>query len=335
MAIYTKTGDKGTTSLFDGTRVKKSDLRVDTYGTFDECCAQVSVAQKLANYPETVEHLDWVQHKLFQLNAEIATEKHMDKLAAKSHLIAESDIYQMENWIDQYTQRLPELHSFILPGQTLSSAQLHVARSVCRRGERLLIELSETLEMREELRKFVNRLSDCLYIFARMEDQGESEKKLINEILRRYSKRTGSQNKNSSVEKSQLVSNYKIFQACEQQAQIIGVPVSMALVNTTGNLVGFYRMPGALLISESLAQKKAYSAVAMKCNTHELTEKIQPEGELYQLEPVTDGKIVTFGGGFLITDSQGQILGGIGISGGTVEEDMAIAQKGLEKLKEI
>lgn len=333
MAIYTKTGDKGTTSLFDGTRVKKSDLRVDTYGTFDECCAQVSVAQKLADYPETIQHLEWIQHKLFQLNAEIATDKNMKKLASKSSLIAESDIHQMEEWIDQYTQRLPELHSFILPGQTLSSAQLHVARAVCRRGERLLTELSEALELRAELRKFVNRLSDCLYIFARMEDQGESEKKLVDEILRRYLEQSGAQT--TKIKASKLATNQKVFQACEEQARTMGVSVSMALVDSAGDLVGFYRMPGALLVSESLAQKKAYSAVAMKCNTHELKEIIQPEGELYQLETLTGGQIVTFGGGLLIKDSTGKILGGIGISGGAVEEDMAIAQKGLEKLKEI
>lgn len=100
MAIYTKTGDKGTTSLFDGTRVEKSDLRVDTYGTFDECCAQVSVAQKLAKDSETIEHLEWVQHKLFQLNAEIATKQDMAKLEAKSTLVGENDIHQMEAWID-------------------------------------------------------------------------------------------------------------------------------------------------------------------------------------------------------------------------------------------
>ncbi|MGM0165967.1 ATP:cob(I)alamin adenosyltransferase [Enterococcus sp. AZ135] len=330
MAIYTKTGDKGTTSLFDGTRVKKSDLRVDTYGTFDECCAQVVVAQKLVKDSETIRHLEWVQQKLFQLNAEIATEKDFNKLETKSTLIAAADIHQMEDWIDQYTKRLPELHSFILPGQTLSAAQLHVARAICRRGERLLTDLSESAEVREDVRKFVNRLSDCLYIFARMEDHGETEKKLVDEILHRYLEQTGSPSK-----KSPLTRHHKIFGACEEQAEKMGVPVSMALVDETGCLLSFYRMSGALLVSESLAQKKAYSAVAMKTNTHELKELVQPAGALYQLETLTDGQVVTFGGGFVIKDSAGNVIGGLGISGGAVEEDMAIAQKGLEKLKEI
>lgn len=330
MAIYTKTGDKGTTSLFDGTRVEKSDLRVDTYGTFDECCAQVSVAQKLAKDSETIEHLEWVQHKLFQLNAEIATKQNREKLEAKSKLVAEADIHQMEEWIDQYTKRLPELHSFILPGQTLSAAQLHVARAICRRGERLLTELSKSAEIREEVRKFVNRLSDCLYIFARMEDQVETEKKLIDEILKRYLEQSGTQLKASYLDK-----NHAIFQACEAQAKKINVPVSMALVDKTGNLVGFYRMPGALLVSEALAQKKAYSAVAMKTDTHQLKDLVQPEADLYQLETLTDGQIVTFGGGLVIRNAAGEVIGGLGVSGGSVEEDRTIAQKGLEKLKEI
>ncbi|MBO0454773.1 cob(I)yrinic acid a,c-diamide adenosyltransferase [Candidatus Enterococcus murrayae] len=330
MAIYTKTGDKGTTSLFDGTRVKKSDLRVDTYGTFDECCAQVSVAQKLAEDPETIQHLEWVQQKLFRLNAEIATEKDLLKLEAKSTLISAGDIQQMEEWIDQYTKRLPELHSFILPGQTLSAAQLHVARAICRRGERLLTDLSDSAEIREDVRKFVNRLSDCLYIFARMEDHRGDEKKLVDEILRRYLERSRPQ-----IHESQLGRHHEIFQACEEAAEKIAVPVSMALVDETGSLVSFYRMAGALLVSEALAQKKAYTAVAMKTHTHELKELVQPAGDLYQLETLTDGQIVTFGGGFVIKESSGKVLGGLGISGGAVEEDMAIAQKGLEKLKEI
>lgn len=330
MAIYTKTGDKGTTSLFDGTRVDKSDLRVDTYGTFDECCAQVSVAQKSAIHTETIQHLEWVQHKLFQLNAEIATKENIAKLEAKSTLIAESDIHQMEEWIDQYTKRLPELHSFILPGQTLPSAQLHVARAICRRGERLLTELSKSEELREDVRKFVNRLSDCLYIFARMEDQAETEKKLIDEILRRYLERSGEKR-----DQSYLKLNHKIFQACEEQAVAMGVPVSMAIVSKSGKLLSFYHMPGALLVSESLAQKKAYSAVAMKTDTHELKGLVQPNEDLYQLETLTEGQVVTFGGGFVIRGVDGEVLAGLGISGGSVEEDMAIAQKGLEKLKEI
>lgn len=330
MAIYTKTGDKGTTSLFDGTRVKKSDLRVDTYGTFDECCAQVSVAQKLARDSETIQHLEWVQQKLFQLNAEIATQKDFTKLEEKSTLIGSKDIHQMEEWIDQYTKRLPELHQFILPGQTHSGAQLHVARAVCRRGERLLTDLSEATDIREDLRKFVNRLSDCLYIFARMEDQKESEQKLINEILRRYLEKTG-----VPLQKSPLTMYQEIFRACEAQAEKMSLPVSMALVEKNGKLVSFYQMPSALLVSESMAQKKAYSAVAMKMHTHELANLVQPDGALYQLETLTDGQVVTFGGGFVIKDVSGNVIGGLGISGGAVEEDMAIGQKGLEKLKEI
>lgn len=330
MAIYTKTGDKGNTSLFDGTRVKKSDLRVDTYGTFDECCAQVSVAQKTAQDNEVIQYLEWVQQKIFQLNAEIATSQKLDKLAAKSDLISTSDIQKMERGIDHYTEKLPELHSFILPGQTLSSAQLHVARAVCRRGERLLTELSEKEELREELRKFVNRLSDYLYILARVEDHYESEKKLIDEILRRYLAQS-----EQPVDKKDLTKSYEIFQACIKQAEEMAVPVSMALVDENGQLVSFHRMSGALLVSESLAQKKAYSAVAMKTDTHGLSQIVQPHQDLYQLETLTDGEIVTFGGGFVIRNLAGEIVGGLGVSGGAVEEDMRIAQKGLEKLKEI
>lgn len=330
MAIYTKTGDQGTTSLFDGTRVKKFDLRVDTYGTFDECCAQISVAQKMANEPQIIQQLDWIQTKLFQLNAEIATKQNVGKLTTKSELIADTDTKKMEEWIDQYTAQLPELHSFILPGQTLSAAQLHVARAVCRRGERLLAEFAENQNIRDELRKFVNRLSDCLYIFARVEDRHKEEKKIVHEVLRRYKEQSRSHTAEISLEAS-----HEIFEICLEQANKMGTAVSIALVDKTGRLTSFYRMPEAILVSDAIAEKKAYSAVAMGTDTHQLQSLTQPQSDLYQLETITEGKIVTFGGGLVIKDIDGKVIGGLGVSGGSVEEDIAIAQKGLEKLKEI
>lgn len=331
MAIYTKTGDKGSTSLFDGSRVRKYDLRVDTYGTFDECCAQISVSQKLSKNKEISAHLEWIQEKIFQLNAEIATKEKMEKLEARSSLISDDDTKVLEQWIDDYTKQLPELHSFILPGRVLSSAQLHVARAVCRRGERLLTQLAETENVREEIKRFANRLSDCLYTLARVEDQGEEEKKLVNEIFQRYKKRV--EGSHESIQDLNL--NYQILQVCAEYARSINVPVSIALTDHVGNLLSFYKMPDALLVSESLAKKKAYSAVAMKTDTHHLKEMIQPKGDLFQLEALTNGEIVTFAGGLLLKNEKNQIIGGIGVSGGTVEEDRVIAQKGVEKVKEI
>lgn len=332
MSIYTKTGDKGTTSLFDSVRVKKYSLRVDTYGTFDECIAQLSVAEKMAGKKDVRGILIWIQKKLFLLNAEVATSKDQGKLMNKSTLIQTEDITQMEEWIDIYLGQLPEIHQFILPGSCLASAQIHVARTVCRRGERRLIELSEEENLRPELLQFVNRLSDCIYVLARVEDFNWQEEEIVREVLRRYQERmgiimTGSMDQFNCLQ--------EVFRACIQKAEEIAVPMCMTVVDSAGHLMGSYRMPDTLLVSTDISLRKAYTAVAMKAATGDLSKAIQPGAELYHLEEVTDGKVVTFGGGFPIYDADKKIIGGIGISGGSVAEDEAVAKAGLKRFKEI
>ncbi|MBM7711538.1 cob(I)yrinic acid a,c-diamide adenosyltransferase [Enterococcus xiangfangensis] len=192
MAIYTKTGDKGTTSLFDGQRVKKYSDRVDTYGTFDECNACISVAAKFCRRNENVHLLEKIQYKMFQLAGEIATAD-TEKFYGKSEQISELDISSLEDVIDRYTDKLPKITSFILPGTSVAGAHLHLARTVCRRGERMLVRLSEEadLTLRPELLKYVNRLSDCLYIIARDEDCFDKEEKQVDEIVKRYIEQVG------------------------------------------------------------------------------------------------------------------------------------------------
>lgn len=333
MAIYTKTGDKGTTSLFDGTRVKKTDLRVETYGTFDECCSQVSLAQKVAENSEVITITQWIQEKLFQLNAEVATAVNHEKLATKSDFVEAKDIRCLEDWIDKFTNQLPTIHEFILPGKTLGSAQLHVSRTVCRRGERLLIRLSEHETIRPELLQFINRLSDCLYILARVEDHEATEKKLIQTIVERYLAAVDN-SADTEIDETCFVTIQKVFAACIKKAEELKVPVSMAYVDRHGQLVSFFQMAGSLLVSNELAKKKAYTAVAMKSDTKALSSLTKPGESLYQLETLSAGEIVTFGGGMVFKDAEGTIIGGLGISGGSIEEDTAIVEKGIEILKE-
>lgn len=185
MSIYTKTGDKGTTSLFDGQRVKKYSTRVDTYGTFDECNTCISIAEKFCQKQENKEFLIHLQYKMFQLSGEIAT-TNQQKFQNKSEQISAVDIKELEDKIDEYTEKLPKITTFILPGTSLSGAHLHQGRAVCRRGERMLVLLSEEEEIRSEILQFVNRLSDCLYIIARDEDHAERKEAQVKEIIRRY-----------------------------------------------------------------------------------------------------------------------------------------------------
>lgn len=190
MAIYTKTGDEGSTSLFDGQRVKKYSNRVDVYGTFDECNAVISIAEKFSQIPENKEFLIKLQYKMFQLSGEIATVD-SEMFAAHSEQINQIDIKELEHIIDVYTERLPEIKTFILPGTSIVGSHLHLARTVCRRAERLLIQLSEEVEIRPETKQYTNRLSDCLYILARSEDHYQKQEKQVDEIIIRYKEQMG------------------------------------------------------------------------------------------------------------------------------------------------
>ncbi|KJW13436.1 cob(I)yrinic acid a,c-diamide adenosyltransferase [Levilactobacillus spicheri] len=190
MPIYTKGGDKGTTSLYDGQRVKKDSLRVETYGTFDELNANISLADKLCVSPKNKAILQRVEYKMFFLQGEIATQD-TKKFLENSRVISDEDVHGLERVIDQYTAELPKVTSFILPGASLAGAQLHVCRTVCRRAERQFVRFGADVAVRPVLERYVNRLSDFLYIMARSEDHEAQIKQITDEVIKRYAQAMG------------------------------------------------------------------------------------------------------------------------------------------------
>lgn len=171
MTIYTKTGDKGTTSLFDGIRVPKDDIRVESYGTVDELGTFLALAKHNVDDEEMFGLLQNIQNKLFTVATNLATE---DPEKVKYH-INEDDILELERIIDKYMGLLNNPTGFIVPGSNLKSAYLHVARTVCRRAERRIISLSKVAEVDKLVIKFVNRLSDALYAMARYSEENQIE----------------------------------------------------------------------------------------------------------------------------------------------------------------
>ena len=171
--IYTKTGDAGETGLFDGTRVSKHSPRVEAYGDVDELNALIGTALSFIRDDEEIRDcLLTVQRDLFTVGAQLADPsarveaKRGDKAA-----FGDDKITQIENWIDQFESSLPPLRQFILPGGSKGGAALHHARTVCRRAERRVVELSEVIELSVLLITYLNRLSDFLFITARVENQ--------------------------------------------------------------------------------------------------------------------------------------------------------------------
>ena len=171
MKIYTKTGDKGETALYGGTRVSKASARVESYGTIDELNSFIGVAKSEVNDETVLNQLKKIQFDLFTLGSESATPTDKLTLAnGKSRLalmITDKEIEELENWMDDFEKELAPLQYFILPGGGRSATSLHVCRTVCRRAERSLVFLNESEEVRPEIIKYMNRLSDYLFVLAR------------------------------------------------------------------------------------------------------------------------------------------------------------------------
>jgi len=165
MKIYTKTGDTGDTSLFGGTRVPKSSIRIDAYGTVDELNAQVGVVRTLNPAAEVDALLEQIQHQLFVLGADLAAP--FETVPANRKRIQQQDIHMLEEIIDRWDAQVDPLKSFILPGGSPVSAQLHVARTVCRRAERVVDALGRKERIGNYPLVYLNRLADFFFVAAR------------------------------------------------------------------------------------------------------------------------------------------------------------------------
>lgn len=168
MKIYTKRGDKGSTSLFGGTNIEKNSIRIHAYGTVDELNSVLglSLTHQISNRGEEI--LTEIQKQLFVLGADLST---LQSKKTKINRIGQSEIELLESWIDQLDERLQPLSSFILPGGSRAGASLHLARTVCRRAERYTVELLRSEPISEHTVIYLNRLSDLLFVLARYENQ--------------------------------------------------------------------------------------------------------------------------------------------------------------------
>lgn len=177
MKIYTKTGDKGTTALIGGTRVPKHHLRIESYGTVDELNSYIGlVSDYLENESNLKSVLKEIQDRLFTIGSSLATDPASNSKMIIPDLKPE-DISFLEEKIDEMDTRLDPLKSFILPGGDVASSTCHVARCVCRRAERIAVQLSESEKVNELICPYLNRLSDFLFVLSRLilKNKGASE----------------------------------------------------------------------------------------------------------------------------------------------------------------
>jgi len=167
MKIYTKTGDDGSTGLIGGARVGKDDLRIECYGTIDELNATIGLCASIAD-GNLRQWLTPVMNELFVIGARLATPEDQKNTSTWMPALNEMMVHRLEEQIDEAEKQLAPLQCFILPGGTDLAARLHLSRTVCRRAERLLVHFSRTHPLEDLLMRYVNRLSDWLFVLARL-----------------------------------------------------------------------------------------------------------------------------------------------------------------------
>ncbi len=175
MKIYTKKGDKGQTSLIGGTRVPKSSMRIESYGTVDELNSYLGLVRDQDIDKEYKRQILEIQDRLFTIGSHLASDPEKSKMQLPG--LFDQDIQNLEHWMDEMDKELPEMKSFVLPGGHPTVSHTHVARCVCRRAERIIVDLSSHEKVEEIVPQYMNRLSDYLFVLSRKltQDLGAEE----------------------------------------------------------------------------------------------------------------------------------------------------------------
>ena len=165
MKVYTKKGDSGTTQLIGGTRVPKSSLRIEAYGTVDELNSHIGLIRDQKIEAQYIEQLLEIQDRLFTMGSLLAADPNASKM--KLPQIEEADVQHLEQWIDAMDEVLPPMRNFVLPGGHTTVSYCHIARCVCRRAERIAVDLDASAGVAPILLTYLNRLSDYLFVLSR------------------------------------------------------------------------------------------------------------------------------------------------------------------------
>jgi ATP:cob(I)alamin adenosyltransferase len=327
--IFTRRGDAGKTSLYGGAEVFKDDPRVWCYGTVDEANSVLALIYSSLEFDDLKAIVRIIQNKLFVVGAELASdEKQREK---NSMVIVEEDIGNLEKLIGAYTDEFGKVTGFSLPGETPVSSLFHLARTVVRRAERHVVSLARDEYVSPVLLKYLNRLSDALYVLAKMEVYRGFIRRVVKRLKELEMGEHDGAGKGGIICTAELCE--KLRQAAQAESVKLDAPVSLAVVDEGGNLVYFYRIPNAGLVSIKVATNKAYTAVAMRQPSGNLYDLCVPGGSLHGLN-TADPNIVVFGGGFPLFIN-GSLVGGIGISGGTVPEDEQIGRQVVAEFEKL
>jgi ATP:cob(I)alamin adenosyltransferase len=332
MSIYTRGGDNGQTSLLGGARVPKDSLRIEVYGTLDEATSTLGLARATTHYDDICHDIIELQGEFIGVMAELASGPTAEGDPARQKRLVEvpkvrpSQVQRLERQIDRYeAERIPS-NQFVRPGGSAASAAIDMARAFVRRAERRLIGLSREEEVNPHLVEYFNRLSDLLYVMARVDEQREIER-----VVREHFQATSSEpdlTRGGDAMALRLSDCDRMIEAGMRRANDIGVPMVLAVVDAAGQLLETRRMEDALVVSITLAPNKANTAAAVRMPTHELASLSQPQGPLFGIDANIQN--LTLVGGGLPLRQGGRVLGAVGASGGSVEQDIEVAQAMLD-----
>ena len=334
--FYTGQGDKGLTALTPASQVSKADERVAAVGAVEEIVSALGVVKTHTPCPIFRGKLERIQKTLRTLSQGLR-----DPRSGK-YVFSTEEIDFLESDMDAMLEHVtPESLSNTLPGGNKQSAALDVAHTTTRRAERDTVAMDRRYAVPPAFKQYLNRLSDYLLVAARYSDslheKAEAEKPaapampasapvatvtapsatdaLVAEVLARL----------GGPKALDLETAKKLISAVEERAKEQGKHAVIAVCNAEGNPIAVHVMDGAFLVSYEVAVKKAYTTVAVKMSTMELSALCQPGGTFYGLQALD--KVITFGGGVPLY-AGGAIVGGLGVSGGTGEEDHDLALYG-------
>jgi len=332
VSIYTKTGDTGKTKLQNGGPIPKHHPIIQAMAALDELNAHLGII-KSQYTADTTGDYENIQKTVMSILTLISTaEKSSKSSITDMSELFKDDISTLESKIDAINTMLPPITSFVTYGATPQSAALDLARAVARRAETNLSQIAETSNYVKATLAYINRLSDFLYIKARYVDFEHAVTQAVKDALSSaaakdaLSSASVDASSNLQYENELTLTQAKtILEKIERKAKERNLAIVAACVNAAGSPIAVHVMDGALLISYEAALAKAYTATALKMPTADLHRLVQPGQQFYGLEAVGGGKILTIGGGVPLFSREGCLVGAIGVSGGSAEEDHELA----------
>ncbi len=323
MKLYTRGGDKGDTSLLGGIRVPKDSLRIEVYGTLDEVTSTLGLARATVRWDDMVADISGLQGMFIDVMGELASGPWDPEQPAKlprgrTFRVDQAAVAGLEAMIDRYQSERLEVKGFVRPGGSKAGAVLDMARTFVRRAERRLVGLGREEPVNPHLLQYFNRLSDLFFIMARIDEQREVTARVTETLAGPAPTGPTGGSMFGLDESSALVA------AGMRRAAEIGVPMVLVVADEYGRPIELRRMDGSLPVSLTLAPMKAQTAAAVRMPTRDLGALAGPSGPLFGIEANVAGTTVVGGGLPLVRD--GRVVGAVGVSGGSVEQDVDVAE---------